>query len=112
MSNINVVVHFESEIAGYETSVSDTVGQVQSRAARELLIPEGVSAGLTLMYQGKALENAGESLNQLLKGATEERIELRLDFRLIVNTVEKYTPKKFVTGSEILVLAGSPSDWV
>ena len=33
-------------------------------------------------------------------------------FKLIVNKVEKDWPKQFITGAEILQLAGSPSDWV
>jgi Multiubiquitin len=33
-------------------------------------------------------------------------------FRLIVNKAEKEWPKQFITGAEILALAGSPPDWV
>lgn len=33
-------------------------------------------------------------------------------FNLIVNKVEKPWQKQFITGSEILVLAGNPADWV
>ena len=48
MPNINVIVHFEHEEAAWETPVSDTVGQVRARAEHELLVPDGVSPGLTL----------------------------------------------------------------
>jgi len=33
-------------------------------------------------------------------------------FKLIVNKNEKDWPKQFITGAEILQLAGSASDWV
>ena len=35
-----------------------------------------------------------------------------MDFTLIVNTAKKTWQKKFIKGAEILVLAGSPLDWV
>jgi Multiubiquitin len=33
-------------------------------------------------------------------------------YKLIVNKVEKGWPTELITGAEILVLAGSPSDWI
>ena len=33
-------------------------------------------------------------------------------FKLIVNKSEKEWPKQFITGAEILHLAGSPPEWV
>ena len=33
-------------------------------------------------------------------------------YKLIVNKVGKEWPERFITGAQILVLAGSPSDWV
>jgi Multiubiquitin len=111
-TNVNVLVRYESELAAYETSLTETVAQVKSHAIKELLIPEGDGEGLVLAYQGRPLEDGGESLLQVLKGAAEERIEFRLEFRLIVNAAEKIWSKKRITGAEILVLAGSPSDWV
>jgi hypothetical protein len=33
-------------------------------------------------------------------------------FKLIVNRVEKDWDEQFITGAQILTLAGSPSDWV
>jgi hypothetical protein len=41
-----------------------------------------------------------------------ERQEKEKDFHLIVNTREHKWPRQTITGSEILALAGSPSDWV
>jgi hypothetical protein len=34
------------------------------------------------------------------------------EFKLIVNRQEKQWPREFITGTEILQLAGSPADWV
>lgn len=33
-------------------------------------------------------------------------------FKLIVNKAEKDWPEQFISGAQILSLAGSPSDWV
>jgi len=33
-------------------------------------------------------------------------------YKLIVNKAEKDWPERFITGAQILSLAGSPSDWV
>ncbi|MFY9329946.1 MAG: multiubiquitin domain-containing protein [Georgfuchsia sp.] len=33
-------------------------------------------------------------------------------FKLIVNKAEKDWPEQFISGAQILTLAGSPSDWV
>jgi len=33
-------------------------------------------------------------------------------YKLIVNRIEKEWPQRFITGAEILTLAGSPADWV
>jgi hypothetical protein len=33
-------------------------------------------------------------------------------YRLIVNKAEKDWPERFISGAQILSLAGSPSDWV
>ncbi len=38
--------------------------------------------------------------------------EKQHQFNLIVNRQEKHWPREFINGAEILVLAGSPSDWV
>ena len=34
------------------------------------------------------------------------------DYKLIVNRIEKEWSKRYITGAEILTLAGSPSDWI
>lgn len=34
------------------------------------------------------------------------------DYKLIVNKVPKEWPERYITGAQILVLAGSPSDWI
>lgn len=33
-------------------------------------------------------------------------------YELIVNKVEKKWPERYITGAQILELAGSPSDWI
>lgn len=35
-----------------------------------------------------------------------------IGFKLIVNKVDKVWPEQFITGAQILTLAGSPPDWV
>ena len=35
-----------------------------------------------------------------------------MDYKLIVNKDEKKRAERFITGAEILVLAGSPTDWI
>jgi hypothetical protein len=35
-----------------------------------------------------------------------------MDYKLIVNKVEKNWPDRYINGAQILDLAGSPSDWV
>jgi len=34
------------------------------------------------------------------------------NYELIVNRVEKEWPKRYITGADILTLAGSPSNWI
>ena len=43
---------------------------------------------------------------------TEHGGQKREQFKLIVNKSEKEWAKQFITGGEILELAGSPPDWV
>ena len=33
-------------------------------------------------------------------------------YKLIVNHIEKEWPRRYITGAEILTLAGSPVDWI
>jgi hypothetical protein len=35
-----------------------------------------------------------------------------MDYKMIVNKVEKPWPQQYIKGQEILVAAGSPPDWV
>ena len=42
----------------------------------------------------------------------EEHHEHHPHFELIVNKVEKKWPKRYITGAQILTLAGSPPDWI
>jgi hypothetical protein len=35
-----------------------------------------------------------------------------MEHKLIVNKVEKHWPDRYISGAQILELAGSPSDWV
>jgi len=41
-----------------------------------------------------------------------EHDQTKQEYKLIVNKAEKPWPKQFITGAEILVLAGSPPDWI
>jgi len=81
MSDINVIVHFGAEEAAYETSTSETVGAVRTRALHLLKVVVGPNVDYVLTFEGRTLDKDTETLLDLLHGEPKERIELRLDER-------------------------------